>query len=59
MFRNYFPYLRVSHDHKTGTRSMQTVRSVPLGGPVVSREYPRVNPSRVLGLVRMALTGLQ
>ena len=25
-----------SHGHKTGTRSMQPVRSVPLGGPVVS-----------------------
>ena len=25
-----------SHSHKTGTRSMQPVRSVPLGGPVVS-----------------------
>ena len=25
-----------SHVHKTGTRSMQPVRSVPLGGPVVS-----------------------
>ena len=23
-----------SHGHKTGTRSMQPVRSVPLGGPV-------------------------
>ena len=25
-----------SHGHQTGTRSMQPVRSVPLGGPVVS-----------------------
>ena len=25
-----------SHGHKTWTRSMQPVRSVPLGGPVVS-----------------------
>ena len=24
-----------SHGHKTGTRSMQPVRSVPLGGPVL------------------------
>ena len=23
-----------SHGHKTGTRSMQPVRSVPLGGPI-------------------------
>ena len=28
-----------SHGHKTGTRSMQPVRSVPLGGPIVIPEY--------------------
>ena len=28
-----------SHGHQTGTRSMQPVRSVPLGGPVVSQVY--------------------
>ena len=41
-FRNFFPYLPpgASRSHKTGTRSMQPVRSVPLGELMVRVSNP-------------------